>query len=140
MKKIISLLLALSVVFMLCACSKSIEECTIEANRFISSTPYVEGYCVEGKFESDTNTFIVLVYGDRAVFENSYNQYGASMRESAIKASVAMQFDQNEEMISKVMDYLFDEVTAIYKNTDVEVFVTYMNVNGSLEHTISNID
>lgn len=140
MKKFISLLLALSMLFVLCSCSKSIEECTVEANRFISSNPYVEGYCVEGKFEGDTNTFIVLVYGDRDIFKNSYNQYDASLRESAINASVAMQFDQNDELISKVMNYLFDKVTAIYKNTDVEVFVTYMNVNGSLAHTISNID
>lgn len=134
MKKIISLLLALSMLFALCACSPNIEELTVEANRFVAANPYAESYCAEGEYDEDYNCYFVLIYANEDILD------GTQFSKNSLEGKAVLAMMANNEESDKVMNYMFDKVSEIFKKTDVDVVVGFQHVNGEITKTLSTIE
>jgi len=134
MKKFISLLLALSILFVLCACSPNIEEITVEANRFVATNPYVESYCAVGEYDEDYNCYFVLVYVNEDVL------IGTEYSKNSLEGKAIMGMMANSEDSDAVMNYMFDNIAKLFKNTDVDVVVGFRHHNGEITKTLSTIE
>ena len=147
MKKVISLLLALSMLFVLCACSPDIKELTAQADDFVTSNyPYADTYSVTGSYVPDTeilgdingvkvyDVYFVVVKTDEALL----NGTGYSKNSAEGKAGLVLMTDPDE--VDELMEYLFENVQKIFKRTDVEVVVSYQDPNGKYTKTLSTIN
>ena len=134
MKKVVSLILALTMLFVLCACSPNIEDLVVKANHAVLVYPYDDIFCVEGQYDSEYNCYFVLIYVNDDVLD------GTKMSKNSLEGKAAMALLANSTESDEIMKYMFDKVSDIFKRTDVDVIVGFLHVNGEITKKLSTIE
>lgn len=140
MKKVTAILLLLTFVFMLGACSgeqkKSKEDLIVEANRLVmKEDANQEALSVDGEFDEDYGAYCIVVSLDKSYWCTTYS---ADSLEG--KAMLAIAENNYEDTINSLVDSLFEKTKEIFANTDVDVVAGYQDRNGEFTNILSTIE
>lgn len=133
MKRIISLLLALSMLFVLCACGADTETLLTEADAYLASyasETYGEetGYIYIGEYNESMNQYDVFMSIDIDYVEEKAKNALAGYNTAG--SIWVMLLDGNEEYIASELDNIGTHLQKHFDKSDIVVRTGYVNYSG----------
>lgn len=131
MKRTISLLLVVTFIFALCACSSKpdTQEMIVEANRFIASQRYSADYSARGEYSADYNCYFVQISVNEKVLD------GTGWSKNSLEAGALFAMMCNSEVVDEMMDYIFNNLKGIFEESSIDVVVGFYNHRGEITKT-----
>ena len=133
MKKVISLLLALSMLFALCACSVDTEALLTEADAYLASYASEThgdetGYIYIGEFNESMNQYDVFMSVDIDFIEEKAKN--SPLGYNTAGSMLVMLYDGNEEFIASELDNIGTHLQKHFDKSNIVVRTGYVNYSG----------